>query len=533
MLFPDAQKVALAGSVKIKDQAETVVIGDGDAISCYSDYYGMGNDVVYGLRFKDAPGKVKNRDHLMAYRYERRGNQLSIRVVDVSQMKDVNDVKDISDDRWWQGRQLRAVLLPLNEKRTATYLVEGDDNLVISADGMGFDKGDAQGFVRLRYDYRATMKHHGEFLHYSLYGDNIRVNDYTDGDTVKCISSTAARLRVYARSNAGTPSLAYAGSPLADGDFAFGHVKREQGQEGMAEYVVTIGKNMSETPRAFVLTLTGDDGQQADIHVLQPAFNGATATPQAPLPAEYFVALMKDGEGISLYDGGAKQLKAMEDAVRQQSNSSKHVATQENLASIVPATNVALTTPVDIESHEELISIGAATSELNRVTSSYYGTGNGVVYALRFMGTAYPAAYRYSFVAGEGLKIDVLPLEPSMSLNLKKDLADDKLYTRPAARHLTLPACGGNNGEGKGTKGELWTSSRGADDRVATFCYDASGMSFRMVAPDAVSLNAIVMDGPAPVIRSHFEEADDAKDMYKTSKRYSTKELEERAKRRK
>lgn len=533
ILFPDSKRVSLTGSVKIKDNAETVALTNGVAQQFYADYYGMGNDVVYALRFKAAPGKVATRDHLMAYRYERRRNAIGVYSVDVSQMTDVTNIKDISNDEWWSNQHVNGVLLPLGENRTATYLVKGDDNLVISTDGMGFDKGEETGFARLICDYPATMNQQGDFLHYSLSGDNISVDDYTDGDSVSCISSMPARLRVYVRSNPGTPTLAYDGAPLADGNFAYGHVKREQSKEGVAEYVVTISKNMDASPRSFVLTLTADNGQKSDIHVTQPAFAATPVTRHEPIAADYFTALAQDGNTIQLVDGGTKALKAMEDAVRQQSNSSKHVTTKENLTGLVPATDLSLTAPVDIANQEERISIGNATGEVHRVTSSYYGTGNGVVYALRFIGTAHPAAYRYSFAANEGLKIDILPLDPSMKLDLKKDLTNDKLFARSAALHVVLPACGGNKGEGQGQKGALWTSSRGADDRVAMLQYDASGMSFSMIAPDAVALNAIAMDGPEPVIRSHFEEADDAKDMYKTSQIYATKELENRAKGRK
>ena len=246
------------------------------------------------------------------------------------------------------------------------------------------------------------------------------------------IEPVGGQAQIFVRSNPEATSLEYEG-----GDFPYGKISNTRKSPGTTIYDILFNKNTLDTARTmtFSLKMKQHPNRDAKITVTQPGLEIPDFTDS--IPADYL-----SEENVSA-TGSWKDTKddnfgyfSFEDAVdaaniEDENGNDYHLPTLQELTCILPQDTIMLNEPVHEVNKDEKISFGDYQDY--PVVSEYYGKGNGTLYALRYKGDNFHCAFRYRFVKGEGLRIDILPYKNDGDFSMedleKKKPSSGKTYT--------------------------------------------------------------------------------------------------------
>lgn len=473
---------------KVENNPETVQWLSGQKLSCYSDYKSNGRNIVYALRFKglDEKGHLGDRSHLYAYRYLLNNGMLSVSAVFVGDNPKIKGVKDIDDENWWiSQKNAYRRHLPLTGNCTEYLLRNSSSRVVITPQTMDITDHfvPVPACVRPYYDRQASVDSIQSFIHYDISGENVAVNRLVDPSELT-IEPVGAHAQIFVRSNPEATSLEYEG-----GDFPYGKISNTRKSPGTTIYDILFNKNTLDTARTmtFSLKMKQHPNRDAKITVTQPGLDIPEFTDS--IPADYL-----SEENVSA-TGSWKDTKddnfgyfPFEDAVdaaniEDENGNDYHLPTLQELTCILPQDTIMLKEPVHEVNKDEKISFGDYQDY--PVVSEYYGKGDGTLYAFRYKTDNFHCAFRYRFVKGEGLHIDILPYKNDRDFSME-DLEKEETFERKDVYRYLLPACGGNGGEGFGNSGELWTSTKVARNLAVAYFYNDEMIGSKRESTDAV-----------------------------------------------
>ncbi|MCR4854307.1 MAG: hypothetical protein K5893_12040 [Prevotella sp.] len=483
---PDAPTFYKSGKVQV--MVERVCLPGREPFVCVSDYVGRGKGVIYGLRFRRPLGEEyeksanddiydpvvrKNFDYAdcRAYRYEWTGSSLVISIKQVAANDDVKKVKDVDNDRWWSKQTgAETFTLPVVSGGETIYLCSQNRCFSISTQSLTLtDYRGGMGYARLYQNPQATYERATRFMHASLYGENLYVDEPVDATEATAVSYKQATLKVYVRTNPGASSIKY-----DDGStFPYGTIDTRKLSGNTVLHTVSLNKNYSAEARRMNFTLTADADATQQLHFTftQPPLEIEAINDSIPI--DYCAESNLNHEGNWMLDDEMPGMFNFNEAIREADVSDYddfHLPTMEEMACILPPSEVSLNRSVHEMRYE--------TIEFNNrkdifVNSQYYGTGNGTLYALRFTGTEYRCAFRYRFQSGTGLVVDILPLGLNhRDLVNATDIAYDELFERSDTYLYVFPASGGDMRSNMGECGTVWTSTLQSSGNATAFYYD-------------------------------------------------------------
>lgn len=490
VLIPKFQGVPVRfdNGSKVDNNPETVQWLSGQKLSCYSDYKSNGRNIVYALRFKglDEKGHLGDRSHLYAYRYFLNNGMLSISTVFVGDNPMIKNVKDVDDETWWSSQKnAYRRYLPLTGNCTEYLLRNSSSRVVITPQTMNVTDqfSPVPACVRPYYNRQASVDSIQSFIHYNIYGENVNVSRLVDPSELTIVSPVGAHAQIFVRSSPEATSLEYEG-----GNFPYGKISSTRKKPGTTIFDILFNKNTLDTARTmtFSLKMKQHPNRNAKIIVTQPGLDIPDFTDS--IPADYL-----SEENVSA-TGSWKDTKddnfgyfSFEDAVdaaniEDENGNDYHLPTQQELTCILPQDTIMLNEPVHEVNKAEKISFGDYQDY--QVVSEYYGKGDGTLYAFRFKGDNFHCAFRYRFVKGEGLHIDILPFKTTKDFSME-DLEQEETFERKDVYRFLLPACGGNDGEDFGNSGELWTSTKVDRNLAVAYFYNDKMIGSKLENTDA------------------------------------------------
>ncbi len=489
VLIPKFQGVPVRfdNGSKVDNNPETVQWLSGQKLSCYSDYKSNGRNIVYALRFKglDEKGHLGDRSHLYAYRYFLNNGMLSISTVFVGDNPMIKNVKDVDDETWWSSQKnAYRRYLPLTGNCTEYLLRNSSSRVVITPQTMNVTDqfSPVPACVRPYYNRQASVDSIQSFIHYNIYGENVNVSRLVDPSELTIVSPVGAHAQIFVRSSPEATSLEYEG-----GNFPYGKISSTRKKPGTTIFDILFNKNTLDTARTmtFSLKMKQHPNRNAKIIVTQPGLDIPDFTDS--IPADYL-----SEENVSA-TGSWKDTKddnfgyfSFEDAVdaaniEDENGNDYHLPTQQELTCILPQDTIMLNEPVHEVNKAEKISFGDYQDY--QVVSEYYGKGDGTLYAFRFKGDNFHCAFRYRFVKGEGLHIDILPFKTTKDFSME-DLEQEETFERKDVYRFLLPACGGNDGEDFGNSGELWTSTKVDRNLAVAYFYNDEMIGSKLESTD-------------------------------------------------
>lgn len=489
VLIPKFQGVPVRfdNGSKVDNNPETVQWLSGQKLSCYSDYKSNGRNIVYALRFKglDEKGHLGDRSHLYAYRYFLNNGMLSISTVFVGDNPMIKNVKDVDDETWWSSQKnAYRRYLPLTGNCTEYLLRNSSSRVVITPQTMNVTDqfSSVPACVRPYYNRQASVDSIQSFIHYNIYGENVNVSRLVDPSELTIVSPVGAHAQIFVRSSPEATSLEYEG-----GNFPYGKISSTRKKPGTTIFDILFNKNTLDTARTmiFSLKMKQHPNRNAKIIVTQPGLDIPDFTDS--IPADYL-----SEENVSA-TGSWKDTKddnfgyfSFEDAVdaaniEDENGNDYHLPTQQELTCILPQDTIMLNEPVHEVNKAEKISFGDYQDY--QVVSEYYGKGDGTLYAFRFKGDNFHCAFRYRFVKGEGLHIDILPFKTTKDFSME-DLEQEETFERKDVYRFLLPACGGNDGEDFGNSGELWTSTKVDRNLAVAYFYNDEMIGSKLESTD-------------------------------------------------
>ena len=514
---PDAPTFYKSG--KALEVAETVKLPGLRPLRCISDYVGSGKGIIYGLRFRRPLGEHyeksanddiydpvvrKNYDYAQcrAYRYEYKGTQLVISIKEVATDENVKKVKDVDSERWWSKQTgVKTFMLPLAGNGETIYQCSQNRNVSISSESLTFRRNTGgTGFVRLYLDPQATFERATRFMHASLYGQDIYVNEPVDATEATAVSYKPVTLNVYVRTNPGSSSITYNGAK----PFPYGSISTRRLSDNTVLHSIALKTNFSAEARQMDFSLTSNEDNQQQLHFTftQPALEIEAITDSIPI--DYCGEATLNTSGNWMLDNESAGLFNFNEAIEKAQMSDYedfHLPTAGEMACILPDRQISLDERVN-ETRNETIEFNNRNDIF--VSSQYYGIGNGTLYALRFTGTEYRCAFRYRFVDETGLVVDIVPLGYShRDFNRAEDIAVDELFDREDTYRYVFPASGITDRIAEGDCGAMWTSTlRENGTEAVIFCFDEDAIWTDTADPFEYNLAVRPFTG-----RRHLEKA--------------------------
>lgn len=410
---------------------------------------------------------------------------LSISTVFVGDNPMIKNVKDVDDETWWSSQKnAYRRYLPLTGNCTEYLLRNSSSRVVITPQTMNVTDqfSSVPACVRPYYNRQASVDSIQSFIHYNIYGENVNVSRLVDPSELTIVSPVGAHAQIFVRSSPEATSLEYEG-----GNFPYGKISSTRKKPGTTIFDILFNKNTLDTARTmtFSLKMKQHPNRNAKIIVTQPGLDIPDFTDS--IPADYL-----SEENVSA-TGSWKDTKddnfgyfSFEDAVdaaniEDENGNDYHLPTQQELTCILPQDTIMLNEPVHEVNKAEKISFGDYQDY--QVVSEYYGKGDGTLYAFRFKGDNFHCAFRYRFVKGEGLHIDILPFKTTKDFSME-DLEQEETFERKDVYRFLLPACGGNDGEDFGNSGELWTSTKVDRNLAVAYFYNDEMIGSKLESTD-------------------------------------------------
>ena len=355
---PDAPTFYKSG--KALEVAETVKLPGLRPLRCVSDYVGSGKGIIYGLRFRRPLGEHyeksanddiydpvvrKNYDYAQcrAYRYEYKGTQLVISIKEVATDENVKKVKDVDSERWWSKQTgVKTFMLPLAGNGETIYQCSQNRNVSISSESLTFRRNTGgTGFVRLYLDPQATFERATRFMHASLYGQDIYVNEPVDATEATAVSYKPVTLNVYVRTNPGSSSITYNGAK----PFPYGSISTRRLSDNTLLHSIALKTNFSAEARQmdFSLTSNADNQQQLHFTFTQPALEIEAITDSIPI--DYCGEATLNTSGNWMLDNESAGLFSFNEAIEKAQMSDYedfHLPTAGEMACILPDRQISL-----------------------------------------------------------------------------------------------------------------------------------------------------------------------------------------------
>lgn len=453
-------------SMNVKDHVETISYL-GQEVRATSDYYARSKGTIYALRFKTADNKYR-----CAYRYRLVDGILMIYVKYLGASAGIATAKDLADEKWWnrQTDLVRRSFSVVNSgdakhpnyqgnywtstgKGTQAYGLSIHNTLV----QLSLQEKSVPSFVRPYYDVVASVNHAATFFYYGGYGDNLTVNKNNNCDSVFIRKNTPTIVNIYARCNPSKPRLVY-----TDGDvFPYGEVVSRASGDGVV-FEVHIRKNGLPNQRQLHFRLENAEHatEASPLVVTQPGLMLPKPVDRQPVDyiAEYNLATYSGWADDTPHSSGHFVYDDAQEAINMVDSSEWHLPAREELTTILPMSTVYLNTPFSAKYVEE---DAALDGEYFPMTSStYFGRGDGTLYAIRFYGTDVRSAYRYRYEKGKGLRVHILYIGDTRDIASIEEIANDEFFDENEnTEEVFFPAVGGDDGAGTGGFGMLWTST--------------------------------------------------------------------------
>ena len=448
-------------SSKLYNNLELVKIGHSGGRSYYSDYISKGKNTIYALRFKDnIEKKGEDNPDRWAYRYDLSETKLTVTMKYIGADSRIKKVKDIDDDEWWNGQTGKQVIvLPfysggvsyyMNNKE---YLNINNETVTISSQRM------STCFIRPFVDIEKTYKKNMTYMHYNIYGENIKTDKSGDTEKVYQISPANPVIQVYAKGNPNAPLLKY-----DDAILKYGIVEKKSEDGGVSNYEIKLNKNWGIVERnlEFTMVCPKDERHNKTFTVCQPILsieNVPDSIPSDFISEDYldqegrFMTFHNNEPGVFSFDD-ANMMASLNDG-----DHDFHLPTMNNMNCIFPSSDKKFDTRYETEDTDTL-QFGMFDKAPYAAKSSYFCKGDGVIYALRFKNSWLCSAFRYKFDPQNGLYVSIVPLgSQAYLLKNAREISDGEIFDRKECHTFLFKNLKEKTSE-IGDGGALWTSTK-------------------------------------------------------------------------
>ena len=109
-------------------------------------------------------------------------------------------VKDIDDDEWWNGQTGKQVIVLPVYSGGVSYYINNEEFLNINNETVTISSQRMSTcFIRPFVDIEKTYKKNMTYMHYNIYGENIKTDKSSDTEKVYQISPANPVIQVYAK----------------------------------------------------------------------------------------------------------------------------------------------------------------------------------------------------------------------------------------------------------------------------------------------------------------------------------------------
>ena len=259
-------------SSKLYNNLEFVKIGHNGGKSFYSDYISKGKNTIYALRFKDnIEKKGEDNPDRWAYRYDLSETKLTVTIKYIGADSRIKKVKDIDDDEWWNGQTGKQVIVLPVYSGGVSYYINNEEFLNINNETVTISSQRMSTcFIRPFVDIEKTYKKNMTYMHYNIYGENIKTDKSSDTEKVYQISPANPVIQIYAKGNPNAPLLKY-----DDAILKYGIVEKKSEDGGVSNYEIKLNKNLGIVERnlEFTMVCPEDERHNKTFTVCQPILN--------------------------------------------------------------------------------------------------------------------------------------------------------------------------------------------------------------------------------------------------------------------
>ena len=448
-------------SSKLYNNLEFVKIGHNGGKSFYSDYISKGKNTIYALRFKDnIEKKGEDNPDRWAYRYDLSETKLTVTMKYIGADSRIKKVKDIDDDEWWNGQTGKQVIVLPVYSGGVSYYINNEEFLNINNETVTISSQRMSTcFIRPFVDIEKTYKKNMTYMHYNIYGENIKTDKSSDTEKVYQISPANPVIQVYAKGNPNAPLLKY-----DDAILKYGIVEKKSEDGGVSNYEIKLNKNLGIVERnlEFTMVCPEDERHNKTFTVCQPILNIENIPDSIPsdfISEDYldqegsFMTSHNNEPGVFSFDDANMK------ACLNDGDHDFHLPTMNNMNCIFPSSDKKFDTRYETEDTDTL-QFGMFDKAPYAAKSSYFCKGDGLIYALRFKNSWLCSAFRYKFDPQNGLYVSIVPLgSQAYLLKNAREISDGEIFDRKECQTFLFKNLKEKTSE-IGDGGALWTSTK-------------------------------------------------------------------------
>lgn len=452
-------------SSKLYNNLEFVKIGHMGGKSYYSDYISKGKNTIYALRFKDnIETKGEGNPNRWAYRYDLSETKLTVTMKYIGADSRIKKVKDIDDDEWWYRQTDKQVIVLPIYSGGASYYINNKEFLNINNETVTISSQRMPTcFIRPYVDIEKTYKKNMTYMHYNIYGENIKTDKSGDTEKVYQINQANPVIHVYAKGNPKPPILKY-----DDAVLKYGIVEKKSEDGGVSNYEIKLNKNLGIVERnlKFTMVCPEDERHNKTFTVCQPILsieNISDSIPSDFISEDYldqegnFMTNHNNEPGVFSFDD-ANMMASLNDG-----DHVFHLPTMNNMNCIFPSSDKRFDTSYETEDTDSL-QFGMYDKVPYAAKSSYFCKGDGIIYALRFKNSWMCSAFRYKFDPQNGLYVSIVPLGSQAYLfKNAREICDGEIFDRKECKTFLFKNLKEKRSE-IGDGGALWTNTKDTYD---------------------------------------------------------------------
>ena len=314
-------------------------------------------------------------------------------------------------------------------------------------------------FIRPFVDIEKTYKKNMTYMHYNIYGENIKTDKSSDTEKVYQISPANPVIQIYAKGNPNAPLLKY-----DDAILKYGIVEKKSEDGGVSNYEIKLNKNLGIVERnlEFTMVCPEDERHNKTFTVCQPILNIENIPDSVPsdfISEDYldqegsFMTSHNNEPGVFSFDDANMK------ACLNDGDHDFHLPTMNNMNCIFPSSDKKFDTRYETEDTDTL-QFGMFDKAPYAAKSSYFCKGDGVIYALRFKNSWLCSAFRYKFDPQNGLYVSIVPLgSQAYLLKNAREISDGEIFDRKECQTFLFKNLKEKTSEIE-DGGALWTSTK-------------------------------------------------------------------------
>lgn len=492
-------------SGKIYNNQETLKIGSNVSQTYYSDYSFKGKNVIYALRFKNTLEKnsSENPDRY-AFRYEYTHDKLVVMYKFIGKNSSIKKVTDIDEEDWWKREHYKTtVIFPL-DNGFACYSTSDGKMIKISSETVSMEENikNSKCYVRPILDIESTYEKNMTFFYYNIYGENINIDKARNPQNIVHIGCMPPKICIYAKGSPKSPKLE--NEELLH---EYGTINKIYENDKTVEYHFLPYRNLGATERKISFQLK-NGRQEKEVKITLPALeikNNLDSLPCDYMAKSYAAddsgwSSKKEDCGSFDYDSAIERAKFQDEDVLY------HLPTMYNMNCMFPTQDKRFDKNYCFE-EQDIIQYGENDSLPAK--SSYFCSGNGVIYAIRFIDTYFACAYQYSFNKDNSLKVCVVPLG-NLGFKIKdaREIKDGSIFQRNSCKSWDFYLTD-NSGSGY-----LWSCDEVTKESAYGIKFNKNGI-FHIIENKGVVMGIVPFIGASEVQNNTETDSDNQLDLPK------------------